>query len=145
MTHPFVLVIFFFALWVFVSFIIGTISGWQALSRRFSCPKGVFHGGTWSFRRARMRFLTNYGNCLNFGADESGLYMSIFPLLRVGHPALLIPWAEITVVPGERGFIFKQRTLRLGRQEAIPLRISASLMTHLQQAAGPGWSAASIA
>jgi len=142
MTQPYIFVILFVALFTFVSFIIGTISGWRLLSKRFSCPKSTFHGETWSFRRARMRFFANYGNCIDFGADQSGLYMSIFPILRVGHPPLLIPWSEITVVPGETGLVFKQRTLRLGRQEAVSLRISAALMDHLHQAAGTGWSAA---
>jgi hypothetical protein len=143
MNQPYIFPIFFVAFWVFVCFIIGLVSGWRLLSKRFSCPKGLFHGQTWSFRRARMRLLANYGNCLNFGADESGLYMSIFPIFRVGHPPLLIPWSEITVVPGETGLVFKQRNLRLGRQEAVSLRISASLMEHLRQAAGTGWPAAS--
>jgi hypothetical protein len=143
MNQPYMFLVFFVALWTFVCFIIGLASGWRLLSKRFSCPKGSFHGETWSFRRARMRFFANYGNCLNFGADQSGLYMSIFPIFRVGHPPLLIPWSEITVVPGETGLVFKQRTLRLGRQEAVSIRISASLMEHLRQAAGANWSAAS--
>jgi hypothetical protein len=143
-SQPYVFLIFLVTLWSLVSFIIGTISGWNALSKRFSCPRGAFHGETWSFRTARMRFFTRYGNSLTFGADETGLYMSIFPIFRFGHPPLLIPWAEVAVVPGERGLIFKQLTLRLGRQEAIPLRISASLVERLQQAAGTGWSATSL-
>jgi hypothetical protein len=145
MNQPFLFVIFFAVLWALVCFIIAAVTGWRALSRRFSCPKGTFHGETWSFRSARMRFLSHYGNCLTFGADESGLYMSVFPIFRVGHPPLLIPWAEVAVAPADTGLIFKQRTLRLGRQEAIPISISASLVSHLQQAAGTGWSAASIA
>jgi hypothetical protein len=143
--QPYVFLVFMVAFWMLVSYVIGAISGWNALSKRFACPKGAFHGETWSFRRARMRFLTRYGNCLTFGADESGLYMSILPFFRVGHPPLLIPWAEVAVAPGDTGLLFKQRTLRLGRQEAIPLRISASLAASLQQAAGAGWSAASVA
>jgi len=145
LTRPYFFALFFCAVWALACFVIGLISGWNVLSNRFSFSKGTFHGETWPFRSARMRFLAHYGNCLSIGADESGLYMSVFPIFRIGHPPLLIPWAEIAVLPGETGLIFKQRTLHLGRQEVIPLRISASLAETLQRAAGKGWSVASVA
>jgi hypothetical protein len=144
LARPYYFAIFFFALWALVSFIISMASGWNVLSRRFYCAKGTFRGETRTFQSARMGFLTNYGSCLSIGADQSGLYMSIFPIFRLGHPPLLIPWGEITVLPGETGLIFKQRTFSLGRQEAISLRISASLVETLQQAAGKGWPVVSI-
>jgi hypothetical protein len=137
--------ILFCAFWVLICFIVGLVSGWTVLSKRFRCPKGAFHGETWWFQSARMRFRARYGNCLTIGADESGLYMSVLSIFRSGHAPLLIPWAEIAVVPGETGLIFKQRTFHLGRQESIPLCISVSLAAKLQQTAGSGWSATSVA
>jgi hypothetical protein len=86
-----------------------------------------------------MRFYSHYGNILTFGANSSGLYMSIFALFRAGHPPLLIPWSEIKVIQGESGFLLKRRRLILGREESIPLSISQSLTEHLKRAAGPAW------
>jgi hypothetical protein len=37
-----------------------------------------------------------YGNCLTIGSNYYGLYLAILPFLRVGHPALFIPWDEIS-------------------------------------------------
>jgi hypothetical protein len=144
LTRPIFFAIFFCVVWAMASFVISMASGWNVLSKRFYCAKGTFHGETRTFQSARMGFLTNYGSCLRIGADKSGLYMSIFPIFRLGHPPLLIPWEEITICPGETGLIFKQRTFTLGRQEAISLRISASLVASLQQAVGKGWPDASI-
>ncbi len=114
------------------------MSGWLALSKRFRA-RDQFYGMVWPFRRARMRFYTRYDNVLEVGADQAGLFLRMFPLFRIAHPPLLIPWSEISVVPGEYGLIFKKRELRLGREEDIPLRISASLCEKLQREAGPAW------
>jgi hypothetical protein len=38
-----------------------------------------------------MRFYVHFGNCLTTGADQSGLYLTVFPIFRIGHPPLLIP------------------------------------------------------
>lgn len=80
-----------------------------------------------------------YGNCVNFGVDESGLYMAVFPLFRLGHAPLYIPWSEIQIISVKRGLIFKKRKLLLGRQELIPLVVSVTLAEKLKEAAGQAW------
>jgi hypothetical protein len=81
----------------------------------------------------------NCRSCLNFGSDETGLYLSVFPIFRPGHPPLLIPWSEITVVSGEKGLISKTRELLLGREQSIPLAISLALAEKIRLAAGAAW------
>lgn len=98
-----------------VGFVIGQISGWAVLSRRF---------------RDRA----------TFGADETGLYMSVLLPFRVGHAPLFIPWAEIQVSSSIRG----GRKLLLGRQESIPLLISVSLADKIKSAAGQAWPVATL-
>jgi len=142
--HPPFLVLVFIAAWGSTLYVIGMISGWVLLSERFRL-KDSFYGKTLPFRSARMRFYCQYNNCLTVGADESGLYVAVFPLFRVGHPPLLIPWSEVSVISGESGLIFKKRELRLGRNESIPFRISASLAETLQRWAGKTWPIESIA
>jgi hypothetical protein len=53
----------------------------------------------------------SYSNCVNFGADETGLYMAVFRPFRFGHAPLFIPWSEIQVDAHSQGFIFKSRKL----------------------------------
>jgi hypothetical protein len=142
--HPLFLVLQFMALWALVSYIIGRLSGWVLLSRRFR-GTGAFYSYQWPFQSARMRtLLGNYNNCASFGADEAGLYMAVFPLFRIGHAPLFVPWSEIQVASGNRGLVFKKRKLLLGRQELIPLLVSVSLAEKLKEAAGQGWPVESI-
>jgi len=42
-------------------------------------------------------YIVPYRAALNLGADTQGLHLSVFPLLSIGAPALLIPWQEVTV------------------------------------------------
>ena len=142
--HPPFFFVFFATLWASVLYLLAMVSGWNALSKRFRF-KGRFYGGTWPFRSARMRFYVHFGNCLTTGADQSGLYLTVFPIFRIGHPPLLIPRSEVVVISGETGLIFKKRELRLGRHESIPLRISSSLFETLRQSAGEAWPLESVA
>lgn len=142
--HPPYFFLFFLVMWALTLYALGMISGWVILSKRFRF-KGSFYGETWPFRSARMRFYLHYGNCLSVGADESGLYLAILPFFRFGHPPLLIPWSEVRVMSGESGLISKKRELRLGQQESIPLRLSASLTETLRQQAGKAWPFETVA
>jgi len=66
---PLFFVLYFIALWALVSYVIGQLSGWITLSRRFR-DSGAFYSYQWSFQSVRMRtLLGTYGNCTNFGAD----------------------------------------------------------------------------
>jgi hypothetical protein len=142
--HPPFFVVFFAAGWALSTYAVSLLSGWNRLSKRFRY-RGPYYSEKWSFQSARMRTLIGFGNALTLGADESGLYMAVFPLFRIGCPPLLIPWSEISIIPGERGLIFKKRVLLLGRQEAISLSISSTLAEHLKVAAGKAWSVEAFA
>ena len=142
--HPPFFLVIFVAMWASMLYLISAVSGWNALSKRFRL-QGRFYGETRPFRSARLRFYVHFGNCLDVGADESGLYLAVLPIFRFGHPPLLIPWPEVSVISGETGFIFKKRELRLGRQESIPLRISASLAEDLRTLAGDSWPVDAVA
>jgi hypothetical protein len=141
--HPPFLVAFGAATWALTFYVLAVIDGWLILSKRFRL-KGSFYGEVWPFRSGRMRFYVHFGNCLFVGADESGLYLAVFPLFRLWHPPLLIPWSEMSIISGERGLIFKTRELRLGREESIPLRISSSLVRSLRESAGEAWALESV-
>jgi hypothetical protein len=142
--HPPFLALFFVTQGVLGFYILALMSGWNRLSKRFR-HRGNFDGETWPFRSARMRTLIRFGCALTMGADESGLYMAVFPLFRMCHPPLLIPWSEVSIVRSERGLIFKKRLLLLGRKEAISLSISSSLAENLKEAAGKAWPVESFA
>jgi hypothetical protein len=141
--HPSLFILFLPVFWCLITFLIGALSGWLTLARKFRAEND-FDGEKFHFCSAYMRFFSHYGNVLTFGADLSGLYLSIFPMFRAGHPPLLIPWSEIKVIRGETGFLLKRRKLLLGREESIPLSISPSLTESLHRLAGPAWPIESL-
>lgn len=84
---------------LFVVFMANRDAGWQLLAASYknleSC-KSI----QWRFVSARMgngSSIVPYRAALNIGADTQGLHLSVFPLLSIGAPALLIPWQELTV------------------------------------------------
>ena len=88
-----------------------------------------------------MRWLTRYDNVLTIGADSAGLYLAPFVLFRAWHPALFVPWSEITDVRETQFLFSKFVVMRLGRVEEIPFRIRASLAAQIRAAAGSEWPA----
>jgi hypothetical protein len=47
-----------------------------------------------------------FKGALTIGTTPTGLYLSVFPLLRFQHPPLMIPWSAVTyVVPQKLSFM----------------------------------------
>lgn len=140
-----------FALFIIVA-IVGTwagslvmvshLGGWASLGDRYRCEE-PFLGSRWNFQCGQFRWPANYNNCLTVGADPRGLFLWVFPLLRIAHPPLFIPWREISVSQVKVLWI-KQVKLRLGRQLAIRVTINNRLAEKLKAAAGPSWPTGSV-
>jgi hypothetical protein len=124
-------------IWLVVSMVISQIGGWALLAQQYRCLE-PFPETRWSFQRAQFRWGTAYNNCLTFGADPHGLYLAVFPLFRLGHPPLFIPWREISVSRRKTLWI-KQVRLQLGLERQIPVTIRENLAQKLQNAAGSSW------
>jgi hypothetical protein len=98
-----------------MSFVASLLSGWFVLARRFRFG-GTFDGPEWPFQSGSLNGLFgNYHNCLMIRANQEGLYLSVFPLFRFGHPPLFVPWHEITVTRTQFLF-FKRMRLALERK-----------------------------
>ncbi len=130
--------LFFVTIWCTVCFVLSRVSGWSLLANRFRTDSR-FSGRIWGWQSARMRWGCNYNNCLTFGSDPSGLYLSIMFLFRLGSPSLLIPWPEVTVWSRRKFLFFRFVELRLGREEQVPLMMREKLADALRSAAGSGW------
>jgi hypothetical protein len=122
--------------WSFVVYMISLASGWRTLARRFRSQQ-PFNGPVWRWDGGTMRF-ARYNNCLTLGADPIGVYLSTMLLFRPGHPALFIPWTEVTV--GSQTTLFGEYVqLKLGSEERIPFTIRPTLAERLKNAAGRSW------
>lgn len=131
---------FFVGIWLFSTYWVAVTSGWRLLAKRFRM-QGDYSGQKWKMQSARMRWLTGYNGCLTIAADNAGLFIVPFVLFRVWHPALFIPWTEITARGKTVFFLFNMIELRLGRSEEIPFVINANLAAKIEAAAGSSWPA----
>jgi len=116
----FLLPIFFIGLWVVVCFLIAVIGGWSSLAKHYQSQTD-FSGKKWHFQSGRLG-LSNYSSCLTIGSNYHGLYLAVFPLFRVGHPPLLIPWSDITTAE-HKGWLFSYRDFAFAKVPSIKLRV----------------------
>ena len=121
-----------------ICFLISFLTGWHELAGEYPLS-GTFQGQRWRFRSAKMRWGTRYGNCLTFGADQAGLFVSVVFPFRCGHPPLSIPWSEISVRQKRYFLNFERAEFRFRRAPLIPLYVSPALAGHLRAAAGSAW------
>ena len=87
----------FVVFWCALSCLISLIGGWHALARRYRA-RGPLEGTTFWFVSMLLGQgirTASYGGCLFVQLSEHGIAMVIFPLLRLFHPPLLIPWSAI--------------------------------------------------
>jgi hypothetical protein len=118
---------------VAVSYLVGFVAGWQALAERFraeSEPLGETRSVGPFFYEVYMRYWTRYSSAIRMTASDEGLFLSVFFLIRLGHPPLRIPWDEIEFSRVKR-FWRRFLVLTLGRQERIPMRISERMARNL--------------
>ena len=130
---PYAFPIFFLTLWSGSSFFIGWMSGWFALSRRFtkqSDPYGETRSAGPFFYTVYTRFWSHYSSVIRLVATKDALYFSVLFLFRIGHPPLCIPWNEIGIGRTRR-FFRHYIVLTLGEQERIPFRISERMARKL--------------
>jgi hypothetical protein len=122
-----------------ISIVIGRLSGWATLSRKFH-DAATFHSYQWHFESVQLRqTLGNYHGCVKCGADQTGLYLAVSWPFRISHPPLFVPWAEIHVISGVSGIFVKRRKLLLGQEETVPLCLSVDLADKIKAAAGEKW------
>jgi hypothetical protein len=131
---PYAIPIIFIAGWVSILNIISFIGGWHELARVYRAS-GSFSGKRFYFQSAGMRWATGYNGCLTVGSNLYGLYLSVFLPFRIGHPALLIPWEDISAKPQRTGW-FPTVRLHLAKCPSIPLVISKRLASKLSRASG---------
>jgi hypothetical protein len=124
-------------IWMVGAVFLSQVGGWAALAREYRCQE-AFPETRWRFQQAQFRWCIGYNNCVNFGADPRGLYISVFPLFRVAHPPLFIPWRETSVSRRKSWWVKKVR-FQLGRKLQIPVNIRERLAQKLQSAAGASW------
>jgi hypothetical protein len=95
--------VWFLAVWCFVILMISFISGWSKLAKKFQAAE-KYQGRTFYFQRVRLNNGCNYSGCLTLQLTAQGLYMNLWPIFRIGHPPLIIPWHNFSAFTTEKHF-----------------------------------------
>jgi len=126
---PFLVLGFFYA----ISFCISFMSGWFALSQRFtkeSEPIGQTRTAGPFFYKVYTRFWTRYSSAVRLTSSEDALFVSVFFLFRLCHPPLQIPWKEVKLARTK--YLWRRYiVLTLGELEQIPFRIPERMARNL--------------
>jgi hypothetical protein len=77
----------------------------------------------------------NFNNCLTIGANHIGLYMAMFPIFRIGHESLFIPWSEISATI-EKGRFVNYIKFTFFRSPQNWIKISEKLSEKLKKDSG---------
>lgn len=121
--------------WSLVCFMLSIFGGWRRLAEVYRADD-AFQGKLLRWQSAIMRYRISYNNCLNFGENYRGLYITPLFLFRIGHPPLFVPLSDITVIREEGRFIMPVIRLRFAKAPDIPFRVTAGLLRKLLKVAG---------
>lgn len=87
-------VVVFVLIWGLVCLLISWVGGWARLARRYRAtlvPEGTDHAGV-----VGMIGMASYRGTLNVRTSTQGLYLTVMPLFKLGHPPLFVPWSHIS-------------------------------------------------
>lgn len=70
------------------------VSGWAKLAGHFRAAGAP--PGQLLYMQSGQLNSTRYNNILSISITPQGLYLKVFPLFRLGHPPLLIPWSAFS-------------------------------------------------
>ncbi|HKV07431.1 MAG TPA: hypothetical protein VJ725_04770 [Thermoanaerobaculia bacterium] len=114
----------FVGIWAGVVLLLSWVGGWRALAGSYRAAQ-PFTGEQFRARVGWMRG-ARYRGVLSLGADSMGLHLSVFPLFRMGHPSLFIPWSDISFAKDRYGF-FEGVRLRFSKVPSASLLIPTEL------------------
>ena len=115
--------------WVLICWITSRVGGWALLAKVYPAQdSNALDGESWRFQSIQVRWAANYGNCVTFKANPLGLDFPVLWLLRIGHPALLIPWSDIINHRLRRSRFFPSFIeFRFRLEPSIPIRVMNKL------------------
>lgn len=112
--------------WCFVMLLLSRLGGWHRLAERFPGRDRQPSGRRFSMQSGRVG-LVNYSSCLTIHTSAEGLHLAVWPLFRLGHPPLFIPWDEIHQARLKRLLWFRWVLFEVGTPKVATLQLSEKI------------------
>jgi len=130
------ILLFFVALWLLITTLLGGLSGWSAIARRFpdrtETPRIQLKG-----QSAAMGMGVQLRGILTFAACPSGLRVAIWRVFAPFSKPFFVPWDEIDARP-KGGLFVDMMRLGLGKPEAGTMTVTARSWQRLSSPDGQG-------
>ncbi len=81
---------FFVGMWCAIMLLLSRLGGWHRLAQQFPAP-AERRGTRFGMQSAKVGWVS-YGNCVTIHAAPDGIFLEVWPLFRLGHAPLLLPW-----------------------------------------------------
>lgn len=114
-------------IWLTVCLALAWLGGWATLASVYRASQPGPRGQLTSIA---LRWGFRYNNCVWAAADPSGLRLSILLLFRLGHPALVIPWSDISIKEQSIDW-FGRIQLRFAQTPSVSLRLHETVARRL--------------
>ncbi len=125
----------FIGTWCLICFLLSRLGGWAGVAKEFRAnhvPTGTKLFG----QAAQFGGFCNYNGCLTIIIADEGLYLDIWQLFRIGHPALLIPWDELHNAKQSSFLWMKQVRFDVGKLRITSIRVSQKIAKMLPEGVG---------
>ena len=104
-------------------------AGWRSLAQEYPASS-PFRGRRFHFCSAQFAGWVGYNGSFTPGADRTGLFIAVWPVFRLFHPPMLVPWSEIQVSV-EKGRWLTVVLLTFARVPSARVRITLRLAKRL--------------
>jgi hypothetical protein len=118
--------LFFIALWCGVCLLLAKIGGWSALATKFRAVEEPA-GEKFRFCSAKIG-IAAYRSAITAIKSDTGLYLSMLALLRLGHSAIVIPWSEMKNPRVKRVFGASWVDVTVSTPSIISVRLPAKIV-----------------
>jgi hypothetical protein len=135
---PIAFPVFFVGLWLVVTTILGALSGWYALMRRYP-DRAETPLLTLRYQSGSMGLMVSYGGLLTLSACPSGLRVGMNRLFGPFWRNFFVPWTEIRIIRRRMILLWLAAQLAVGDPVAGTLSISADVADRLARAAQGSW------
>ncbi len=105
------------------------VSGWRQLAADYPANE-LIQGQTIWTGSVLFGWLMGYNNGVIMTANGEGLRLSLWPLIRIGHPPIFLPWSEMQASASNYLWL-KMLRIRMDRS-TISFRIPAELVSQLR-------------